>query len=191
MTVFSIRRAIIIGYIAALFIISFFTFYTWLNLQKAEEANQQVNETLLTLRSVEAVLDDMQNIETGQRGYVIAGDKSFLDPYYNALKQLRTDTPALKAALAPEAGRKEDIQQLLDFVGRKARFAVQTIEVMDRAGAEAARQRIQSAEGKFLMDNIRRLANKIENQERVILYKFNLARNNTARQTSKLFFLLT
>lgn len=191
MAAFSIRRAIIIGYIAALIIISFFTFYTWMNLQKAEQENQQVNETLLTLRSVEAVLDDMQNIETGQRGYVISGDKSFLGPYHSSLQHLQTDTIALKEVQSQDANRENDIQELLDFVARKAKFAAETIEVMDQEGPEAARLRVQSAEGKFLMDNIRRLAQKIEEQERTILHKFNLARNNTAKQTSKLFFLLT
>jgi PAS domain S-box-containing protein len=190
MTPFSIRHTIVIGYIIALGIICFFTFYTYLNMQEGEAENRHLNETLQSLRTVERVFDDMQNIETGQWGYVISGDKSFLKTYLSGLSQLNKDSFELLNMRETDPARKKDIKQLLVLFHDKIKFAESTVKVRDESGKEAAEKKVQSNEGRLLMDNIGDLIRNIENEDRVKLKRYNDHREVIAKQTAKLFFLL-
>lgn len=190
MTPFSIRRAILIGYIVALAIISFFTVYTYINMQKGERNAGQEEETLRSLRVIESVFDDIQNIETGQRGYVISGDKKFLEPYLSGLEELAKDTLSLLKFQAIDDERKDDIRQLLNVIALKVAFMKSTVSLRDTYGIQKAEQRIQSAEGKRLMDTIRTITTKIESEDRYQLSQYTSQRKKTARQTTTLFFIL-
>ena len=82
------RRNIYIGLAISLAFISFFAVYSYRNMNKAVRETDIVNATLESLRALEDIKDDMQDVETGQRGYIISGNKVFLEPYFSALKEL-------------------------------------------------------------------------------------------------------
>ena len=190
MTPFSIRRTILIGYMIALAIISFFTVYTYINMQKGELDRQREEETLRSLRVVESVFDDIQNIETGQRGYVLSGDKKFLDPYTLGLQNLSIDSLAILELHTTDEVRKKDFRQLLDLVARKVNFTKTTVALGELHGLSRAEERVQSAEGKKIMDAIRVKVEKIEGEDRQKLKQYTEHRKTTARQTTILFFIL-
>lgn len=190
MTPFSIRRAILIGYIVALAIISFFTVYTYMNMQKGERNAQQEEETLRSLRVIESVYDDVQNIETGQRGYVISGDKKFLEPYAIGLQKLVNDSLAILDLQFADEKRRNDIRNLLNLVAKKVAFTTTTVDIRNKSGLHMAEERVQSAEGKKIMDAIRKTVEKIEGEDRIKLNQYTRDRKATARQTTTLFFIL-
>lgn len=190
MTPFYIRRTILFGYIVALAIISFFTVYTYMNMQEGKWDARQEEETLRSLRVIESVFDDIQNIETGQRGYVISGDTVFLKPYLMGLEKLTNDSLSVLQFQTISEERKKDIRHLLNLIALKVAFTKTTIEVRDIHGIREAEERIQSAEGKKLMDAIRRTVEKIEGEDRNKLTQYTSHRKETARQTTVLFFVL-
>lgn len=187
MTPFSIRRAILIGYIVALAIISFFTVYTYMNMQKGERNAQQEEETLRSLRVIESVYDDVQNIETGQRGYVISGDKKFLEPYAMGLQKLVNDSLAILDLQLADEERRNDIRELLNLVAKKVAFTKTTVDIGEKSGLNIAEERVQSAEEKKIMDAIRKTVEKIEGEDRIKLNQYTRDRKATARQTATLF----
>ncbi|HEX7904650.1 MAG TPA: PAS domain S-box protein, partial [Chitinophagaceae bacterium] len=189
MTPFSIRRAIVAGYIIALAIISFFALYTYFIMQKGEANYRRQDETLRSLRIIESIFDDVQNIESGQRGYIISGEKSFLESYYVGLANIKKDSLALLQLKTSEK-RKTDIAHLLNFIHQKIQFAEITIQLRTDEGLEVAGKSVQSDKGRVLMNNISLVVHKIEEEERAILNKFNSDRNRIARQTTTLFFIL-
>ncbi|HET9431969.1 MAG TPA: PAS domain S-box protein, partial [Chitinophagaceae bacterium] len=191
MTSFSLKRTIIFGYLIALAIICFFAFYTWLNLQQAQSENKAINQTLFSLRVVESVLDDMQNLETGQRGYLISGEKTFLEPYQLALDQLGGDTMNLHqlAVWEKEGKRKGEIDRLLKFIRLKLSNSDITIRAMQDKGIFVENQEA-TLQGKLYMDSIRSLIQTMENEDRVVLDKHNRSQEGVAKTTSRLFILL-
>lgn len=189
MTPFSIRRAIVTGYIIALAIISFFALYTYLIMQKGEADYRRLNETLQSLKIIENIFDDVQNIESGQRGYTISGEKSFLEPYYTGLSNIHKDSLAL-LQLKTSDKRKTDITQLLDFIRQKIQFAETSIQLTTAEGLRVPEKSVQSDKGRVLMNNIYSIIHKIEEEERAVLNKYNDQRNKAARQTVILFFIL-
>ena len=51
-------------------------------------AGTTVRETEQLLSHVENILSTMKDAETGQRGFVITGDESYLEPYSHALAEI-------------------------------------------------------------------------------------------------------
>ncbi|MEI2737939.1 MAG: PAS domain S-box protein [Chitinophagaceae bacterium] len=151
---------------------------------------KKVNATLESLRALEDVMDDMQDIETGQRGYIISGSREFLIPYQSALKKLPQDTIEIKALYGLYPSRKETFGILLRLVKHKTELAEASVKSMDDFGADSAHQRIQSGKGKSVMDSIRNIISSIETEDRFVLQSSNAQWGIAAKNTAKLFIVL-
>jgi CHASE3 domain sensor protein len=76
--------------------------------------------TALTLQSskiqadISGVLRDLTDMETGQRGYLLTGDPSYLQPYTDAKARIESDFSDLRAGLANRAERERALQSQLE-----------------------------------------------------------------------------
>ena len=131
MRYFYTRRIIYIALGISLLIISFFIWYSYHNMQKTAEDSATASKTLQSLRALEDVMDDMQDIETGQRGYIISGDDQFLMPYNSGLSKLAADTTAIKKLFTVYPYREKDLRQLLLLIREKIAFVNQSIESVE------------------------------------------------------------
>ena len=137
--------ALLIGVIA----ISFFL----VGQQAAIEAS--VKNALEAQLHLARVFSLLQDAETGQRGYLLTGKESYLDPYNSAVQQIPGEIGALRAMLADD----EPSAQQLDALEASARDKLgelhRTIELAtegDKAGALAL---VDADEGEVAMDGIR------------------------------------
>jgi methyl-accepting chemotaxis protein len=64
------------------------------------------------LRTSDAVLTNMLNMETGVRGFVASGDEKFLDPYAQGKENIGKSLDALKALTADNASQQERMAAL-------------------------------------------------------------------------------
>lgn len=126
---------------------------------------EQVAASYDARASLQAVLTRHQDLELGQRGYVITGDPAFLEPYRNAEARIDRNIDAFELL----AGGREQarlIDQLRQASAQKRRFAAQTIELVEAGRRGEAIDLIANGEGKQSMDQIRTLVGKISEGER-------------------------
>lgn len=159
-------------------------------MKKAAADNQLVNKTLQSLRAMEAIMDDMQDIETGQRGYIISTNKEFLEPYNLGLQKLDKDTNAIRELFSVYPNRKQELIHLLQLVREKVLFANSSIQIIDKLGRDTATRILQSGKGMELMENIRKTILQIETEDRELLNMSNAHRQTVAGETAKLFGIL-
>lgn len=118
-----------------------------------------VNQTYEARLQMQTVLSLMQDAETGQRGYVITGQRNFLEPYDKALQRLEQERRRLHALLVADlgsAGRPADeLSRLDDLIDAKLVNMRETVLVRGTGIEGAAEARIASGEGKRIMDGIR------------------------------------
>ena len=107
-----------------------------------------------------------QDLETGQRGFVITGDAQFLEPYAGAVRQIDPAFAALEGKLPAEAGYRSQLQALRRESLAKRRFVERSIAEAKAGDGASARQLVASGEGKRLMDRIRAVIAQISEQER-------------------------
>ena len=113
------RRNIIIGILVTACIIIFLAYYTFLGFNKSMNQAQRENRSLRSLKALEGIMDDMQDIETGQRGYIISHDTLFLLPYKESLQKLQSDTSLLLQTIKEFPERTAGYRKLLNYVADK------------------------------------------------------------------------
>jgi PAS domain S-box-containing protein len=190
MGLFNTRKTIIAGFILSVLMIFFFAFYANRDLKKVRKESAEAENIILSLSTIEAILDDMQDIETSQRGYLLSGDESYLSVYRDGLDRLKNDTGRLKKVAFLFPSRTAKIEELLFFVRQKLQFVAHTIDLRKASGLDASLLLVKTSEGKILMDSIRRKISRMEESDRAALAAENRERREASSSTSRLFNIM-
>ncbi|MGC9446810.1 sensor histidine kinase [Cereibacter johrii] len=126
---------------------------------RADRTFQAIVEERATRRHAADLLSALQDIEIGQRGYLITLDPAFLEPYGEALARVQPELTALERteASAGIGGGHE----LSDLVRRRLEIAAETITQAQAGAVEAGRAIVARGEGRAAMDRIRELLTQI------------------------------
>lgn len=184
------RRNIIVSFVISLAVVSFFVWYTYRNMKKAGYETRMVNTTLQSLRSLEDLMDHLQDIETGYRGYLISGEKQFLPPYNAALQNLAKDTLLIKTFYSLYPRRKDKLDELLKKLTTKTELSILTLNQLNNYNPDSTYTQIHSGRGRLIMDSIRQLVLTLENEDRKVLQYSNLQRDTAASLTTRLFGMM-
>ena len=138
------------------------TYLDWRAVRQGTRENQQ---TRRILEATEQVLSAAKDAETGQRGYLLTGNESYLDPYNTAKSQINAllgDLSDATSAKREQAARAAEIEKLM-----REKFAelAETIRLDRKDGHAAAVALVRSNTGKIAMDRIRSLAGAISSDE--------------------------
>src|ERR687883_598003 len=77
-----------VGFRAALAILIVNALFSYQAARKLIENDRRVAHTHEVLAELEGLLSTMKDAETGSRGYIIAGDESYLEPYRAAFARI-------------------------------------------------------------------------------------------------------
>lgn len=120
---------------------------------------------LLKSRAVRSSAADllltMQSVETGQRGYLITRDASYLAPYEEALEALRDRQQRLTSAAAELPAYQAMIADLPDAIDIKLGEMRRTVDLVRDGQLAEAYAIVQTDAGKAAMDRIRTIINNV------------------------------
>lgn len=148
------RRAVL----AFVLITAFLLAATWLayrNTEALRATEQRVTHSHRVIEALTSLLSNVQDLETGQRGYVITGDPTFLTPYDQARARLATDVDAVRSLLRDDEAQQVALDALLSKIDRRREFATRNIETRRAQGFAAAQAELLSGTGKTQMEAIR------------------------------------
>ena len=112
----------------------------------------------------EALVSDLKDIETGQRGFLLTGREEFLEPYLVGSRALDSRLAAIgQAAAAAEVTPGEELRRLAEA---KRDWARRVIEIRRSGQAEAAIAAVVSGEGRSIMDRSRAAASTLQDAAR-------------------------
>ncbi|CDR34207.1 methyl-accepting chemotaxis protein [Criblamydia sequanensis] len=133
------------------------------------DTSKQVTRSYDILGTLNTLLSNLKDAETGQRGFIITGRSSYLEPYLKAKEQVDQNIMTLKELLSEN--QKQKLDRLESLIYDKFEELHETIEVRknDSKGFEEARQIVLTDSGKVVMDEIRNLLNQIEAEENNLL----------------------
>jgi signal transduction histidine kinase/CheY-like chemotaxis protein/CHASE3 domain sensor protein len=117
-------------------------------------------------------------METGLRGYLLAGDDAFLAPYLAAVPRMPVELQSLADMVQDEPMQVERVHRIGSAMGEWQKFAAEMI-TRKRAGAEYM-EWVQSGRGRVLTDAVRRdFTELLDNEQRVLQERNVSARNVT------------
>lgn len=130
---------------------------------------QAVDHSERVLDQLDALLLHIQDAESGQRGFLLTGDSTYLAPYHLALVKIGTDTAAFRRMMADSPVQRRALDVLGTQVAKKLAELDTTITLRQRSGFPAAVAIVQTGLGKELMEDIRRTVRSMETEERSLL----------------------
>jgi PAS domain S-box-containing protein len=119
-------------------------------------------QVLYELQQTETLLLDA---ETGQRGYLLTGDPSYLDPYDRAITQVDGHIANLARITPDNPAEQANAAQLGIFAHKKLAELTETIALYRAGKADQARAIVFSGRGKTDMENIRRIIAVMQHEE--------------------------
>ncbi|HKX04672.1 MAG TPA: CHASE3 domain-containing protein, partial [Methylomirabilota bacterium] len=144
------------------------------NIREVAVSLQWVSHTNEVLARLEAVLSTLKDAETGQRGYLLTGEASYLEPYREAVDRLPGQTTALRQLTLDNPAQTARVLRLDELATRRMAILKRGLDLAgldpDRGrGLSSGRQTVLSGEGKEVMDRIRSEVDEMERVERELL----------------------
>jgi len=130
------------------------TYHTWRNLKLIQENTAQRLEASEMQADISRLLFDLQELETGQRGYLVTSDASYLQPYNDASARLPNDFSALRSRLTSARDRVV-LTEIETNTEAKIEEIKETIHFRERGYRRRAFLIVDTNRGKELMDDAR------------------------------------
>ncbi len=125
------------------------------NLTKVSEVTLQRGRAWAALNHITEVLSEFKDVETGSRGFVITGEKAYLEPYHDGVAKLATSYPALKEALQTSGPSNFSWGSMDQLFAERLLLASEVIASRQKLDAEAINNLQLFNAGKASMDAIR------------------------------------
>ncbi len=175
---------------AAFMCIVYLMWSTFSNMKSGNAETTTVRASLDRMLSLENILVHTHAVETGQRGFVISGDETFLEPYYKGLSGLTIDSSRLLALPVPTPQYDNLTKKLFNFIAEKRSTCAAIIAIRRQSGYDSAKSLVETKSGKLLTDSITRYIGLLEEVDSSILESANAARAKIAWQSSRQLLLL-
>jgi CHASE3 domain sensor protein len=159
-------------------------FLAWNAYLAVNHLKQMQKTAALTLESsaiqaeISAVTKDLTDMETGQRGYLLTGDDSYLQPYTEAKNRIASDLAALRRGLTNRSNQERTLEsQLETLASSKQQEMEHSIDLRERGYRHRAFMLVNSNEGQEYMDRARALLTSLSSAEAGAFAKFDQERN--------------
>ena len=135
-------------------------FVTWRTLVNREEAAGRITRALNTMDGISGVSAQLSEAETGQRGYLLTGDESYLAPYQTARASIDSTIASLRQQLDnPE--RQRLLDELRRLVGDKLSELDETIAQRRAGHLDEALAIVRTNRGQTAMVRLRDLLGEL------------------------------
>ena len=159
----------IAGLVVAALTVSAFGFVSYGSLRESSATAERLARTQDAIDRLQTLFLDLKDAETGQRGYLLTGRDSYLDPFLAARAAVPRDLAALRPLLADDALQRSRLDALGPLTKAKLDELHETIEQRQKGDAAGALAMVLSDRGKNAMDRIRTIVGQIQTTENVQL----------------------
>lgn len=127
----------------------------WRNVEVLRANNQQIIHTHEVILAVDELLSAAQDAETGQRGYLLTGNVSYLQPYETATRDLNRRLGDIAELTRDNPVQQGHLNQLRARLDAKLAELDAALQARRTEGMQAALARMATDQGKQEMDAIR------------------------------------
>ena len=131
-------------------------YLVWNNVKLIQKTAAQRVQASEMQEDISNLLLDFQDMETGQRGYLLTGDPSYLEPYNNANARLAAHSARLRSSLTGKQAQDRSLEAQLESVAAsKIAEMKETIRLRELGYRHRAFQIVNSNRGQELMNQAR------------------------------------
>jgi CHASE3 domain sensor protein len=151
-----LKTALRIGVLVLLALIALHAYVAGENLKRIRDNAGLRLEASLLQTDIANVLLDLNDMETGQRGYLLTGDPAYLQPYNDASARLPAHFASLRSKLAQRPQRERSLEAEVESLAKQKTADIEeTVRLRERGYRHRAFLVVNSDRGKHLMDEAR------------------------------------
>ncbi len=174
-TVFAMEPRTFTGFLVAVAAVIIIAVLSYDSSRQTTATSQGLTRSIEALSQLQAMLSTLKDAETGQRGYLLTGRESYLEPFETATQALAPETAAARSLVADEPAQRHRLESLIALANVKMQELTQTVDLRRAGQADAAMELVLSDRGKDTMDRIRALSEEIQSDERQLVAERALA----------------
>ena len=140
------------------------------------------NHTEKVIASLRLLLSAVTDAETAERGYLITGEETYLEPQSKARRTIAEEQLLLRKLTADNATQQRQLDRLGPLIAERLSRADQSVALSRRQDLGSPQAMASISEGKRLHDRIRELIAEMEATEQGLL----IVREQRAQQGSQL-----
>lgn len=148
----SLTSAIWVLLIAAIFATAVLT---QRSLSRLADSRAVITHSLLVNKALNDMMSQMQDAETGQRGFLLSGRAPYLQPYYTALAQMRQSRAALGSALSQDSSALAPLDVLDKAIAAKLQDLDRAVSLKSEGRSGEAVEMILTDTGNQTMNAVR------------------------------------
>jgi len=138
----------------------------------SSESDRWVVHTNSVLTNLQDLLAAMLTIESSTRGYVLTGDKSYLDTHRAGVSRTKEEQGIIRNLTADNPTQQRTLAMLDDIVTERIDLAEKVISLRSVQGLDPTLEAFRGARGKQMMDDFRaRLRDMQQEEERLLVIR--------------------
>jgi signal transduction histidine kinase/DNA-binding response OmpR family regulator/CHASE3 domain sensor protein len=158
-----------VGFVVAIAAVVLIALFTHRALQANAASAALVAHTQEVIAQTQAVLSSLKDAETGQRGFLLTREETYLAPYEDAKRALPAEIRAIRELTGDSPQQRSRVDALEAVATQKMSELDRTIELARAGNVTAAQAVVRTDAGRELMNRIRDLATEIERTEQQLL----------------------
>jgi PAS domain S-box-containing protein len=150
------RSGLIVVYalVAAVVVMVLSGIVGWRAAQSSVAASEAIARNKDTLLNLDRVLMAVRDAEAGQRGYLLTGRDSYLQPYNAAVADLPARVAQLRAGMSRDVASVQPVDGLQQAIAAKMEELAHTIQLQQNGNRAGAQALILTDEGQRLMQAV-------------------------------------
>jgi signal transduction histidine kinase len=162
---------------------------TYHNTLEKKRSTASVIQTYQVIQSSTQLFSLLKDMETGQRGYIISGDSTFLEPYNEAKFDLEHEKDTLRNLIQRDKAQTLLLEgKVLVTVDNKFKDLEAGLRIFKEYGKDSASRRVGEKVGKAHMDTLRVLVQHLVQRERFLLAQQNETLEANTRMEDRIRF---
>jgi CHASE3 domain sensor protein len=160
------RIALRLGFAALLVLVALNAYLAINRLRGIQKSAALTLESSTIQSNIAAVLQDLTDMETGQRGYLLTGNSDYLIPYNDGKNRIGTDFASLRSGLASRTEQERSIESQLEALATSKQAEMErTIGLRQEGYRRRAFNLVDTNEGRDYMDGARKLSASLSTAE--------------------------
>jgi len=164
-----IEKYAYLGIAVSLIILVAISSISYQSLIRIQDDFNWVTNTREMLLNLSYFLSNLKDAEMGQRGFLLTGQESYLEPYKYVEKGVKSHFKGLRIIAGNNIAQQTKIDTCEKLVAEKLQELQKLISLQKDKGPEAVREVMLTGTGKQFMEEIQALAMEMDKDERVLL----------------------
>jgi PAS domain S-box-containing protein len=177
-----IDRTLVVGIVLVVLLIIGTAILTAYNVHRLRADSRLVAHTHEVISSLEAVIEAVRDAESGQRGYIITGNRDLFRPYESAPLLAEDHVKRIEDLTRDNHDQQAEIPKLRELIKARLDTLFANLKLREDEGFDAASESIATNRGKQQMDALRKHISAMQAAEESLLI-------DRSRQTADMYVI--